>query len=89
MPDRLDYVHFEIDYHETSLAIMLALELAERAARTHDADARSVGAKIRRAGASGAVRLSGKELAAFAGVIDAWQADAETVRALREQLPSS
>jgi uncharacterized protein YecE (DUF72 family) len=86
VPRRLDFVTFRVGDDEVEVAFALALELAERAARAPDDAARSAAARIRGAGASRPVRLSDAELAALAEVIDAWEAEAETVRRLRELL---
>ena len=69
------------------VAFMVAHEIARRAAHTTDAAARSAGAKIRGAGASRPIKLDQDELAALAAVIDTWQAEAETLRQLRQRLP--
>lgn len=87
MPRRLDFVRFHVDGDELEVAFTVAHELAERATRAPDEAARSAATRIRAAGASRPIRLSPEELAALARVIDAWQADAETVRLLRERLP--
>lgn len=52
MPRRLDCVRFRIRDDEIEVAFMVALELAGRAERTSDDDARAVAQKIRGAGAS-------------------------------------
>src|SRR4029077_6381379 len=77
-----------LDDEELEVAFAVALELADRAARVADEEARSAAAKIRGAGASTPIRLSPEELAALAKVIDAWKVEASTVRRLRERLPS-
>ena len=87
MPKRLDVVRFVVDGDEFDVAFQVAIELAERAARTPDEAARSAAARIRGAGASRPLRLSPEELAVLARVIDAWEADAGTVRQLRKELP--
>jgi hypothetical protein len=87
MPRRLDFVHFQVGDTDVEVAFMVAHEIARRAAHTTDEAARSAGAKIRGAGASRPIRLDPAELAALATVIDAWQAEAETLRQLRERLP--
>ena len=87
MPRRLDFITFRVGDEEVFIAFTLALELAERAARAPDDDARSASSRIRAAGASRPVRLTEAELAALAAVIDSWEAEAETVRRLRELLP--
>lgn len=68
------------------MGFVLAIELANRAARAPDDAARSAAARIRGAGASRPVRLSEAELAALAEVIDAWSIEGETARRLRELL---
>jgi hypothetical protein len=88
MPRHLDFVTFRVGDDELQVEFTVALELAARAFRAPDDAARSAAARIRGAGASRPVRLEPEELAAFAQVIDAWQAEAETVRRLRERLPS-
>jgi hypothetical protein len=89
VPRRLDFVRFRVDDDEFEVAIVLALELAERATRTPDEHARSAAARIRGAGASHPVRLSPEELAALGRVIDEWEVDVETVHRLRSRLPRS
>ena len=79
---------FRVGDAEVFIAITLALELAERAARAPDDAARSAASRIRGAGASRPVRLSAAELAALAQVIDAWSVEAESARRLRELLRS-
>lgn len=86
MPRRLDFVRFRVGNEEVEVAFTLALELAERAARTPDDAARSAASRIRAAGASRPVRLSVAELAALAAVIDAWSVEGETALRLRELL---
>jgi hypothetical protein len=88
MPRRLDFVHFQVGDADVEVAFTLAQEIAGRAARAPDKAARSAAARIRGAGATRPIRLDSGELAALAAVIDAWQAEAETVRRLRDQLPS-
>jgi hypothetical protein len=87
VPRRLDFARFRVDDDEFEVAIVLALELAERAARTQGEHARSAASRIRAAGASHPIRLSPAELAALGRVIDEWEVDVETVRRLRERLP--
>jgi hypothetical protein len=87
VPRRLDFVRFRLGEDELEVAFTVALELAERAARASDEDARSAAAWIRGAGASRPIRLSPEELAALAGVIDEWRADVETVHRLRTHVP--
>jgi hypothetical protein len=87
MPRRLDFVRFDLGDAELEVAFTLAAELAERAAHAPDEAARSAAARIRGAGASRPIRLEPDELAALAAVIDEWEAEAETVRRLRERLP--
>jgi hypothetical protein len=86
VPRRLDFVTFRVGDEDLDVAFTTAMELAERASRAPDDAARSAAARIRAAGASRPVRLSEAELAALAEVIDAWEAEAETVRRLRELL---
>jgi hypothetical protein len=86
VPQRRDSVRFVVGDREIAVAFLVALELAERAARTHDADIRAVGARIRGAGASSPVVLSVSESTALARVIDEWELDATTVRSLRSHL---
>ena len=71
MPRRLDYVRFRVGDDELEVAFLVALELAERAARAHDDEARSAAAKIRGAGATRPIRLSPEESVALGQVIDA------------------
>ena len=71
VPRRLDFVRFRVGDDEIDVAFTLALELAERAARAPDDEARSAAARIRAVGASRPVRLSAAELAALGRVIDA------------------
>ena len=87
MPRRHDIVRFRVGQYELEVGFTVALELAERAARTPDEDARTAAARIRGAGASRPVRLSPKEMAALALVIDEWEVDVETVHRLRTHLP--
>jgi hypothetical protein len=87
VPRRLDFVRFLVDDDELEVAFTVALELAERAARARDEGARAAASRIRGAGASSPIRLSEEELAALAVVIDDWEAEARTVRRLRERLP--
>jgi hypothetical protein len=89
VPRRLDFVRFRIGNYELDVAFTVALELAERAARTPDEHARTAAARIRGAGASRPVRLSAEELAALGRVIDEWEVDVETVHRLRTHLPRS
>jgi hypothetical protein len=86
VPQRLDSVRFVVGDREIAVAFLVALELAERAARTHDADIRAVGSRIRGAGASSPIVLSVSESAALARVIDEWELDVTTVRSLRSHL---
>jgi hypothetical protein len=86
VPRRLDFVRFRVGDNELEVAFTVALELAGRAERSPDDDARSAAQKIRGAGASRPVRLSAGELAALGRIIDAWEVEAETVRRLRERL---
>lgn len=86
MPRRLDFVRFQVGADEVEVAFMVALELAGRAERSPDEDARSAALKIRGAGASRPVKLSAAELAAFRRVIDDWDTDVKTVCRLRERL---
>jgi hypothetical protein len=86
VPRRLDLIRFSIHGDEIEVAFVSALELAERAARADDDDARSAAAKIRGAGASRPVKLSPAERIALARVIDAWERDAATVRRLQDVL---
>jgi len=85
VPERLDLVRFVVGDDELEVAFQLALELAKRAARAPDEAARTAAARIRSAGASRPIKLSSEEQAAVARVIDAWEAEAETVRRLRER----
>ena len=85
MPRRLDFVR--VGGGELEVAFTIALEVAARAARAPDDEARSAAARIRAAGASRPIKLSPEELAALAQVIDAWEVDASTARRLRERLP--
>ena len=87
MPRRLDFVRLRVGDDEFEVAFTVALEVAERAARAPDDDARSAAARIRAAGASQPIRLSAEELAALACVIDAWEIEVVTVRRLRGRLP--
>jgi hypothetical protein len=86
MPNRLDFVHFRLGRDDLPVAFQVALELAERARREPDEAARSAAAKIVGAGASRPIVLSAAEQAALGGVIDAWEAEVEPVRRLRERL---
>jgi uncharacterized protein YecE (DUF72 family) len=86
LPRRLDFVTFRVGEVEVDVGFVLAIELANRAARAPDDAARSAAARIRGAGASRPVRLSEAELAALAEVIDAWSIEGETARRLRELL---
>jgi hypothetical protein len=86
LPRRLDFVTFRVGDDDVEVAFTLALELAERAARAPDDAARSAASRIRGAGASRPVKLEPEELAALAQVIDAWEAEAETVRRLRRRV---
>jgi hypothetical protein len=87
VPRRLDFVHFRVGRDDLQVAFQAAHELAERARRAPDEAARSAAAKIIGAGASRPIKLSPAEQAALGHVIDAWEAEAETVRRLRERLP--
>lgn len=87
MPRRLDYVRFRIGDYELEVGFTVALELAERATRALDENARTAAARIRGAGASSPVKLSPEEMAALARVIDEWEVDVETVHRLRTRLP--
>ena len=87
MPRRLDIVRFLVGKYELEVGFTVALELAERAARTPDEDARTAAARIRGAGASSPVRFSPEEMAALGQVIDEWEVDVETVHRLRSHLP--
>jgi hypothetical protein len=87
VPRRLDFVRFRINGEELEVAFTIALELAERGAKAPDEAARSAAERIRAAGASRPMRLTGEEFAALAGVIDQWEAEALTVRRLRARLP--
>ena len=87
MPRRLDIVRFRVGQYEFEVGFTVALELAERAARTSDEDARTAAARIRGTGASRPVELSREELAALALVIDEWEVDVESVHRLRTHLP--
>lgn len=87
MPRRLDFVRFRVGDDKHEVAFVLALELAERAARAPDDAAQSAAAQIRAAGASRPIRLTPAELNALGRMIDGWEADAATVRRLRERLP--
>ena len=75
---------FRVDDDEVKVAFTVALELAGRAERSTDEDARAAAQKIRGAGASRVVRLTADELAAFGRIIDAWEVEVETVRRLRD-----
>jgi hypothetical protein len=83
---RLDSVRFRVGDEEIAVAFDVALELAARAERALDADARAAAERIRGAGASWPIALSPEQLAALARVIDAWERDAETLRRLRERM---
>jgi hypothetical protein len=85
---RLNFARVRVGDDELAVAFTVALELAERASHALDDDARRVAEKIRGAGASRPIVLTGAQLEALARVIDAWEEDAETVRALRFRLPS-
>jgi uncharacterized protein YecE (DUF72 family) len=87
VPRRLDFVRFQVGDDEVEVAFVVAHEIAARAARAPDEAARSAAARIHAAGASRPIKLDQAELAALAAVIDAWQAEAETLRHLRERLP--
>jgi len=89
VPRRLDFVRFRAGNYELDVAFTVALELAERAARTPDEHARTAADRIRGAGASRPVRLSPEELTALGRVIDEWEVDVETVHRLRSRLPRS
>jgi hypothetical protein len=82
---RLNFVRVRVGDDKLAVSFTVALELAERASRAPDDDARRVAEKILRAGASRPIVLTGGQLAALAR-IDAWEADAETVRELRQRL---
>jgi hypothetical protein len=86
VPRRLDYVTFRLEDDELEVAFTVALELAERAARASDDAARSAAERIRRAGASRPIRLTAEEQTALGRVVDEWEAEAVTVRQLRERL---
>jgi predicted nucleic acid-binding protein len=83
---RLNFVRFRIGDDELAVSFTVALELAERASRALDDDAREVAGKIRGAGASRPVVLTDEQLAALARVTDLWERNAETVRELRQRL---
>jgi hypothetical protein len=85
VPRRLDFVKFRVAEDDLDVAFIVALELAERAARTQDEHARSAAARIRGAGASAPIRLKDEELAALGRVIDPWELETTTVRRLRER----
>jgi hypothetical protein len=89
VPRRLDFVRFRIGEYELDVALTVALELAERAARTPDEHARTAAARIRGAGASRPISLSAEERAALGRVMDAWEVHVETVHRLRTHLPRS